>query len=200
MMTTRFLYGFAIAGLFIIAGTLWAWGQPVICTCGQVKLWVGSIFDSGNSQHIADWYTLSHILHGVLIALGGRILFPRLGFNALFAVAIITGIGWEIVEHTNFVLEAFRSTTVNQGYTGDSVLNAVSDYIWMMGGFFAAIAMRTLSVVGMVAALELTAALVARDSLALSTLMLVYPLQSVENWQQEMNPQAGVNQSLSNLN
>lgn len=189
-MLTKSLYGFAIAGLFIIAGTLWAWGQPPICTCGEVKLWIGSIFDSGNSQHIADWYTLSHILHGVLIALVGRILFPRLSFNVLFGTAIVTGIGWEVLEHTNFVLEAFRSTTVNQGYTGDSVLNAVADYIWMMGGFFAAYAMRTVTVVGLVAALELSAAFVARDSLSLSTLMLVYPLETVENWQQELNPNA----------
>ena len=59
---------FAVAGFFIIGGTLWFWGQPLICTCGDIKLWVPSIFDGGNSQHIAGWYTLSHILHGVLIA------------------------------------------------------------------------------------------------------------------------------------
>ncbi len=187
-MTDRSLYLFALLGVPLIAGTLYLWGQPLICTCGDVKLWIGSVFDSGNSQHIADWYTLSHILHGVLIALLGRLLFPKLRFGVLFLVAIITGIGWEIVEHTDFVLNAFRSTTINAGYHGDSVLNAVADYIWMMGGFFAAYAMRTLHVVGIVAALELSAAFIARDSLALSTLMLLYPVDVVEDWQQELNP------------
>lgn len=190
MTTTRSLNLFAVSGILIIAGTLYAWGQPLICTCGDIKLWVGSIFDSGNSQHIADWYTLSHILHGVLIALGGRLLLPRLSFNALFLTAIVTGIGWEVVEHTDFVLDAFRATTINQGYFGDSVLNAVADYVWMMGGFFAAYAMRTYTVVGLVAALELSAAFVARDSLALSTLMLIYPVDAVDAWQQEINPNA----------
>ncbi len=187
-MTDRSLYLFALLGVPLIAGTLYLWGQPLICTCGDVKLWIGSVFDSGNSQHIADWYTLSHILHGVLIALLGRLFFPKVGFGVLFLVAIITGIGWEIIEHTDFVLNAFRSTTINAGYHGDSVLNAVADYIWMMGGFFAAYAMRTLHVVGIVAALELSAAFIARDSLALSTLMLLYPVDAVEDWQQELNP------------
>ncbi|WP_298358524.1 DUF2585 family protein [uncultured Litoreibacter sp.] len=187
-MTMKRLNILAVFGVFLIAATLYLWGQPPICTCGEVKLWIGSIFDSGNSQHIADWYTLSHILHGVLIALGGRLLFPRVRFETLFLVAIVTGVGWEIVEHTEFVLGAFRATTVNQGYYGDSILNAVADYIWMMGGFFAASAMRTLYVVIAVAVLELSAAFIARDSLTLSTLMLLFPVDAVETWQQELNP------------
>jgi len=180
----------ALAGVPIIGITLLLWGQPPICTCGEIKLWVGSIFDGGNSQHIADWYTLSHILHGVLIALLGRLVFPRLSYEVLLVTAIVTGIGWELIEHTDFVLDAFRATTINAGYHGDSVLNSVADYIWMMGGFYAAYAMRTANVVAMVAALELSAAFVARDSLTLSTLMLLYPLDAVESWQQEINPNA----------
>ena len=185
-MSLKSLYFVAVFGLFIIAGTLGAWGQPLICTCGTVKLWVGSVFDGGNSQHIADWYTLSHILHGVLIALLGRLM--GFGFKPLFATAIATGIGWEVIEHTDFVLDAFRATTINAGYHGDSVLNATADYVWMMGGFFAAYNLRKRVVIAMVAALELSAAFVARDSLALSTLMLIYPVDAVEDWQQEINP------------
>ena len=187
-MARKSLYFVALLGIYLIGGTLFAWEQPLICTCGDVKFWVGSVFDSGNSQHIADWYTLSHILHGVLIAIVGRLFFPRVGFEILFAVAIFSGIGWEIIEHTNWVLDAFRSTTINAGYHGDSVLNAVSDYIWMLGGFFAAYSMRTLHVAGLIATLELSAAFIARDSLVLSTLMLVYPVDAVETWQQEINP------------
>ena len=189
-MAPRTLNLIALLGLPIIGVTLYLWGQPLICTCGEVKLWVGSVFDSGNSQHIADWYTLSHILHGVLIALVGRLLFPRIGYTVLFGTVIATGIGWELIEHTDFVLDAFRATTINAGYHGDSVLNSVADYIWMMGGFFAAYAMRTFNVVAMVAALELSAAFIARDSLTLSTLMLLYPVDAVESWQQEINPNA----------
>lgn len=181
---------FAISGFFIIGLTLWAWGQPLICTCGDVKLWVPSIFDGGNSQHIADWYTLSHILHGVLIALLGRLFLPSLGFKPLFLTAIVTGIGWEVIEHTNFVLEAFRATTINVGYLGDSVLNAVSDYAFMMGGFFAAYYLRVPVVIVGVLGLELTAGLLGRDNLTLSTIQLVAYSEAINDWQQEINPVA----------
>lgn len=178
----------AICGFFIIGVTLWAWGQPLICTCGDIKLWVPTIFDSGNSQHIADWYTLSHILHGVLIALLGRLVFPRFGFNAAFLVAIVTGVGWEVIEHTDWVLDAFRATTINAGYHGDSALNAVSDYIFMMAGFFAAYAVRIPLVLLGVLVLELTAGILGRDNLTLSTIQLIAPIDAIDTWQQDLNP------------
>lgn len=174
---------FAVAGFFIIGGTLWFWGQPLICTCGDIKLWVPSIFDGGNSQHIADWYTLSHILHGVLVALLGRIFFLKLGFEPLFLAAIVTGITWEVIEHTNWVLYAFRATTINVGYLGVSVLNAVSDYIFMMGGFFAAYTLRIPMVIIGVLGLELTAGLIGRDNLTLSTIQLIAPIDAINDWQ-----------------
>ena len=180
----------ASLGALLIAVTLFAWGQPLICTCGEVQLWVGSIFSSGNSQHIADWYTLSHILQGVLIIFIGRLLFPSVPFSALFGIAIVTGVTWEIVEHTEWVLGLFRATTINQGYVGDSVLNAVADYLWMLAGFFTAHALRTVWALALVAVFELSAALTARDSLTLTTLMLVYPVEAVDSWQQEINPNA----------
>jgi hypothetical protein len=189
-MSLRNTYIAAFLGLFVIGGTLALWGQPLICTCGNIKFWVGSIFDGGNSQHIADWYSLSHILHGVLIAIIGRIFFPNLAFSTLLLVAVATGVGWELIEHTNWVLDKFRDTTINAGYHGDSVLNAVADYVWMLGGFFLAYNLRKRVVLAMVAALELSAAFIARDSLTLSTLMLVYPIDAVDTWQQEINPNA----------
>ena len=179
---------FALLGVPIIGLTLWAWGQPLICSCGTIKLWVPNIFDGGNSQHIADWYTLSHILHGVLIALLGRVFLPRLGFAPLFLTAIVTGIGWEVIEHTNWVLDGFRATTINAGYLGDSVLNAVCDYIFMMGGFFAAYALRIPVVIVGVLALELIAGIFGRDNFTLSTIQLIAPIEAIDDWQQELNP------------
>tara|TARA_R110002074_G_scaffold30943_1_gene87090 strand:+ start:97 stop:684 length:588 start_codon:yes stop_codon:yes gene_type:complete len=180
----------ASLGALLIAVTLYAWGQPPICTCGEVRLWAGSIFASGNSQHIADWYTLSHILTGVLIIVIGRLFFARVAFSFLFAIAIVIGVAWEIIEHTEWVLGLFRATTINQGYVGDSVLNAVADYVWMLAGFFTAHALRTTWALAMIALFEISAALIARDSLTLTTLMLIYPVEAVETWQQAINPNA----------
>lgn len=191
MTATRiplWMIGGALLGALLVGATLAAWGQPLICTCGYVRLWVGSVFSSGNSQHVADWYTLSHVEHGMLVVILGRLL--RLGLPVSFAIAVVTGVGWEIVEHTDWVLDRFRGTTIYQGYVGDSVLNAVADYLWMLGGFFLAAALRTRAVVALLVGLELLAAVVARDSLVLTTISVVHPVEAIETWQQELNPNA----------
>ncbi len=178
----------AALGALVIGVTLWSWGQPLICTCGYVQLWVGNVFSSGNSQHIADWYTLSHFVHGMLVVLVARVLLPRLDDRAVFAIALITGIGWEILEHTDWVLDRFRAETLYQGYTGDSVLNAVADYLFMFAGFVVARSLSTLWILIVIALLEITSAFIARDSLALTTLMLIHTFEPIEAWQQELNP------------
>lgn len=188
LWSVRGLSAVALAGAVLIGVTLWSWGQPLICTCGHVRLWVGTIFSPDNSQHVADWYTLSHIVHGMLVVLAGRMLPWRVDIRTLLAIAIVTGVAWEIVEHTDWVLNRFRAATLYQGYLGDSVLNAVADYLWMLGGFALASVSPTALVVAFVAGLELTAALTARDCLALTTLSVIYPIDAIEAWQQELNP------------
>lgn len=184
----RWLFVAALIGAILVGVTLFAWGQPLICTCGYVQFWVGSVFSSGNSQHIADWYTLSHIVHGMLVVLAGRLIAPNWSFRTLFAIAIVTGVAWEIVEHTDWVLNKFRIATLYQGYFGDSVLNAVFDYLWMLAGFFLATALSTAWIAIVILCLEVTAAVVARDCLSLTALMVIYPLDAVDEWQQASNP------------
>jgi len=85
-------------------------------------------------------------------------------------------------------MAAYRTTTINMGYHGDSVINAVADYIWMMGGFFLAVRLRALSIFILIAVLALSATLIARESFVLSSIILLYPIDAIETWQQESNP------------
>ncbi|MBT8460660.1 MAG: DUF2585 domain-containing protein [Boseongicola sp.] len=107
---------------------LCSWGQPLTFSCGYVQFWVGNVFYSDNSQHIRTWYTLSHFVHGMLVFVFARFLFPYPNDQAVVSVALVTGVGREILEHTDWVLDRFTAETLYQGYTGDSVLNAVADY------------------------------------------------------------------------
>ncbi|MGG7643563.1 DUF2585 family protein [Rhodovulum sp. YNF3179] len=186
-----YLYAVAVIGALLIGVTLWSWGQPLICNCGYVKLWEGHIWSSGNSQHVADWYSLSHVVHGMLIVLLGRLSRGWLSHSALIVLAIVTGVAWEIVEHTDWVLGRFRDVTVYQGYVGDSVLNAVMDYVWMWVGFFLALPLPTVAVGVMILAIEVLGAAIGRDCLTFTTLQIVYPLEAIESYQQAINEDPG---------
>ena len=187
-MPLRSLHLLALLGALAIGLTLWAWGQPLVSKSGEFHLWVNSIWSGEYSQQVADWYTLSHILHGMLIALLGKALVGRPRLAPVYLVAIATGTAWEIVEHTDWVLDQFRDSTIYQGYVGDTVLNAVMDYLFMLTGFWTAWALRPLWAVALALALELGSAAFARDSLALSTLNFFFDVPWLDAWQDEINP------------
>ena len=187
-MLLRLLHIADALGIPAVGITLWAWGQPLTSASGELHLWVNSIWSSENSQQIADWYSLSHAVHGLLIGLAYWALRPWTGFAPIYLVAIVTGVGWEIVEHTDWVLDRFRAVTLYQGYLGDTVLNAVMDYVFMMGGFFFASRVKLRFTVLLIAAMELTSALVARDCLTLTTINTFHPIEAIQAWQDEINP------------
>src|SRR6476469_10683374 len=117
------LAAFAIFALAAIV--LLAMGRNPICTCGAVDLWVGARNSARTSQMLADWYSLSHVVHGLLFYAALWLVARRWPVEWRFLAALVVEASWEIVENTPFVIDRYRETAAALGYTGDSVINSL---------------------------------------------------------------------------
>ncbi|MEQ7874776.1 DUF2585 family protein [Sphingomonas sp. ASV193] len=168
----------------IVAGSaivLLAMGRPPICPCGRIALW-GPVGPT-QSQMLADWYSFSHIVHGLLFFALLWLVARRWPVGIRFLVALLVECAWEIVENTPMTIDRYRAATASLGYTGDSVLNSMSDILMMAVGFLAARRLPVWTAVLLAVGCELLPLAVIRDNLTLNVWMLLAPSPAIVAWQ-----------------
>jgi hypothetical protein len=181
----------AIMAATIGAILLWM-GRTPICECGTVKLWWGVVQSSENSQHIADWYSFSHLIHGLLFYFFAHVLWRKWqlfgGKPAVWALPIAVAFEgfWELLENSPLIIDRYRAVTASFGYSGDAVINSLADLGFMALGFWIASRLKWQVSVAMAIAFELFTLFMIRDNLTLNVLMLVWPIDAIREWQSAM--------------
>lgn len=203
MKTQRFLAHFV--GFILIVGVVaiveFLMGRIWYCKCGYVLWWYGDTNGPGNSQHISDWYTLSHFIHGILFygilhviskwigkrkMLRGEVVLPgghAISLGTRFLLALGLEGAWEILENTPFIINRYRSVTLAHDYIGDSILNSVMDVVTAGLGFLFSRKVSVKLLIVLCIALEVLAAYYVRDNLTLNVIMLLYPMEAIKTWQ-----------------
>jgi hypothetical protein len=153
---------------------LFAMRRPPLCPCGTVRFWTGEVQSAENSQQIADWYTFSHVIHGLLFYAAAHLFWRRWqvfgGGPARWALPIAVALeaSWELLENSPMIIDRYRAVTASFGYSGDSILNSLADIGWMGVGFWLASRLPAWASVAMGVAFELFTLVMIRDNLTLN--------------------------------
>ena len=183
-MSRRALPALVTLGIVLVTALILLWmGREPICKCGYVKLWHGETFSSENSQHLMDWYTPSHLLHGFIFYGVAWVLLRRIALGWRLVISTLVECAWEILENTNAVIERYREVTISLDYYGDSVINSVADIAAMVVGFWLARKLPVWLTLALIVGFEVLTTALIRDGLALNIIMLLYPLDAIRDWQ-----------------
>lgn len=182
----RVVFLAAIAIGLGMAVILFAMGRIPVCKCGTIRLWHGVVVSSENSQHLLDWYSFSHIIHGFLFYGLFRLLrraLPGMNIGAAFLGAMLIEAGWEIAENSDAMINRYREATISFNYFGDSILNSLSDLSMMALGFFVGWRLPVVITIFLALAMEAGVAFAIRDNLTLNIIMLLWPQDWIRAWQ-----------------
>ena len=178
----RYIVSF-ITIIIMTAGVEWWMGRSLLGPDGKFGFWEGNIWSSENSQRLADPYSFSHLVHGMLFYAGLWLVARKLPVHQRLLLALGLEAGWEILENSPIIINRYRAATISLGYDGDSVLNSMSDLLMMTLGFLFACRIKPWITVAAVIAMEAGCALCIRDNLTLNIIMLIHPIDAIKHWQ-----------------
>lgn len=159
-----------------------------ICSCGDVYVWAGNIWSEHNSQHLFDPYAFTHLLHGVVFFWLLAWLLPRVPVLWRLCIAVAIEAAWEVFENSEFIIQRYREATASLGYEGDAIVNSIGDILIMAAGFWLAYKLGFRRSLILFVVVELILIFWIRDSLILSVIMLIYPIEAIKVWQLALAP------------
>ena len=172
-----------LATLALLAGIELSMGRSFFGPDGKFGWWESSIWSSENSQRVADAYSFSHFIHGISFYALLWLVARKLPMEKRLLIALALEAGWEVLENSPIIINRYREATAALGYTGDSVMNSMSDVVMMALGFLFACRVKPAISWITVAIMEIGCALWVRDNLTLNIIMLVHPVEAIKHWQ-----------------
>jgi hypothetical protein len=163
-------------------------GRSLLGPDGRFGLWEGNIWSSECSQRLADPYSFTHIVHGLLFFGLLWLVARRAPIRGRFLVAVLLEAGWELLENSPLIINRYRAATISLGYVGDSVMNSMSDIVMMSLGFLFAYRVRPRISLAALVVMEIGCALWIRDNLTLNIIMLIHPIEAIKAWQMAGQP------------
>lgn len=160
-----------------LSGRIW-W-----CKYGGFAIYVNEAWSSHTSQHVFDPYSLTHILHGVVLFWAAALIFKKASIDRRFLFAVGAEVSWELFENSSYVIRQYRENTASLDYFGDTIANSLGDVAATAAGFWIAARIGWRLSVALFLLIELILILWIRDSLLLNVLMLIYPVDWIKAWQ-----------------
>ncbi len=174
-MPTKIIITTLISILLVGTYMYYVSGMPLFCDCSYLNFWNGFADGAGNSQRFLDWYTLSHIITGVLLVLIFKPFLKKKYLHYGIIFMIVVAALWEVIESTDYIIFHFRTATISRDYIGDSILNATSDILAILFGAALALKVRTGLLLILVVCIELASFYFIQDNLTTNILSFIVP-------------------------
>ena len=158
-------------------------GRRWWCQAGDWSPVVLGVRGEHTSQHLLDPYSLTHVLHGVLLYAALHLVAGRAQGGVRLLAAIALESIWEVVENSASVVDRYRAATIALGYVGDSIANSLGDIASCVLGFWLAGVLPVRRSLALFLGVEVGLLIVYRDNLLLNMIMLIHSFDAIRAWQ-----------------